>query len=249
VKIRNIVVLSATHREIDPFLNSLHGIRQQEVGKRPMLSGFYGKQQLHTIISNPGLVNAVQALAVILERIRPSLIIQTGCAGAFKQSGLNIGDIGLATEEIDIHLGLEADAPNQPLRPLPFPVLKANQKEFTNQYPLDRRWTEAAFKILAQRFSQAGNAVIKGPFLTVSTITASDEQAAHLYNNYHACMEQMEGSGTAHLALLYNIPCIEIRCASNWVGNRNLNQWDIPRAASNVAKALLAFFENLPADI
>jgi futalosine hydrolase len=242
----NIVVLAATHKEIDPFLNTLSSRQPIEVGKREVISGYYGRQHIHTVITRPGLVNAVQALTAAIEWIKPSLIIQTGCAGAFKQAGIGIGDIVLATEEIDLHSGIEANNPYQVMKPLPFQVVRANQQAYANRFPLNRQWTDAAFEILTQRFSHSETAVFRGLSMTASTITASDDRAAHLFENFQARMEQMEGSGTAHVALLYDIPCIEIRCASNWVGKRELKRWDIPLAAANAAKALAAFVKSLP---
>jgi futalosine hydrolase len=244
---KDILILAATFKEIEPFLKILNNPQQAEVGKRKIISGHYGHQQMHTVITDPGMVNAAQAMTAAVESINPSIIIQTGCAGAFKQTGLRIGDIGIATEEIDLHLGIEAPHPSHVLRPLPFSVLRSNRQTYTNRYPAHPKLTATAYGMLTRKFRPLKIGVFRGPFLSVSTITATDERAAQHFDNYHAIMEQMEGSGTAHLSLLYNIPFIEIRSASNWVGNRKRHQWDIPLAAENVARALGAFVESLPA--
>jgi futalosine hydrolase len=87
--------------------------------------------------------------------------------------------------------------------------------------------------------------VIKGDFITVSTITATLEHAQHLFKAFnHPCMESMEGAASAHIAALYNIPFIEVRAASNAVGVRNKSQWNIPLACQRASFAVKSLLEN-----
>jgi futalosine hydrolase len=63
--------------------------------------------------------------------------------------------------------------------------------------------------------------VEKGPFVTVSAITGSFEKAAALSAAFSPVMESMEGAAAAHVAALYQVPMVEIRAASNRVGDRD----------------------------
>ena len=56
-------------------------------------------------------------------------------------------------------------------------------------------------------------------------------------------MENMEGSGTALLAIHYGIPCLEIRSASNLVGKRNIEAWDFTLASERAAFAIYKFIQ------
>ncbi len=47
-------------------------------------------------------------------------------------------------------------------------------------------------------------------------------------------MEAMEGAASAHIAQLYGISFIEVRSASNVVGERDKLKWDIKRAAKQI---------------
>ncbi len=46
----------------------------------------------------------------------------------------------------------------------------------------------------------------------------------------------MEGAAAAHVAALYQVPMVEIRAASNRVGDRDKARWDIPAAVRTVAE-------------
>ena len=50
-------------------------------------------------------------------------------------------------------------------------------------------------------------------------------------------MEAMEGAASAHVASLYKVPMIEIRVASNFVGERDKTKWDMEKAAKHLVMA------------
>jgi futalosine hydrolase len=139
-----IIVAAAVHQEVRGLLDCLAGPVTTSVGGRPMVSGTLAGRPVRILASGPGLANSVQALTAAIECCRPSLIIQTGCAGAFRDSGLRPGDLGIATEEIDPALGLEPQEPGRPLEELPFPVLEKEGLEIRNRYPLDQGLADLA---------------------------------------------------------------------------------------------------------
>jgi futalosine hydrolase len=57
-------------------------------------------------------------------------------------------------------------------------------------------------------------------------------------------MEQMEGSAAAHIAIIYNIPFIEIRSASNFVGKRDVDSWNPDLAFKNACNAVYKFIQD-----
>jgi futalosine hydrolase len=114
-----------------------------------------------------------------------------------------------------------------------------------NRYPIDATLSDRAFHLLKNQLPNSGPRVIRGPFATVSTITASDERADALFSTFFPIMETMEGSAAAHVAILYGIPFLEIRSASNWVGKRDRNAWDLPLAFRNCSTAVNILIENI----
>lgn len=235
------IIAAAVFDELSSLITRVKDVTVSVVGGRKTVSGYIEEKPVKILITGPGLVNVVQALSAAIENSRPSLIIQTGCAGAFKEAGLRVGDIGIATEEIDVHLGIEPENSNRPLNELPFSLTRRCGLDIKNRYPLNPELVDSAFKIIKRAFEAEDIRLKKGQFITVSTITATDRRAKELYRQFKPCMESMEGSGAAHLAIHYDIPFLEIRSASNLTGKRDLNLWNLPVAFERGALAVLAF--------
>ena len=235
----DMIVLAAVEEELSTLIDRIESPVFSIVGGRRMSRGYIEGKPVRVLITGPGTVNTVQSLTAAIENARPSLIIQTGCAGAFRESGLNIGDIGMATEEIDIQLGVETENGRLPLTELPFSIIKSRPVDIKNRYPLDIELVNQASDTLRKIFEGKRVRVIKGSFVTVSTITATETRAKDIYKHYSPCMEGMEGAGVAHLAIHYDIPFLEMRSASNFVGKRDRDSWNLPLAFERGAMAVL----------
>ena len=208
------------------------------LGGRRVVSGYINKRPVKLLVTGPGIINTAQALSVVIENLRPALIIQTGSAGLFAGFNLAVGDVGIATEEILPELGIESENGALPLGELPFPLFTAGDFEVKNRYPLDEQLADLAFGQLTEGCRSKGLRLKKGTFITVSTITATNTRADELYNCFKPCMENMEGAGAAHLSIYYGIPFLEIRCASNIVGARDKTAWNLPLACERCAWAV-----------
>jgi len=239
-----ILILSAVEEELAGLIQKISHPKQSIIGNRNVISGTLGNVHIKLMTAGPGIVNTAQALTAVVENKRPQLIVQTGCAGVFRQSGLKIGDIGIATEEIDIHTGLESSS--EPCVPdeLPFALLQT-PKVIKNRYPINNELVNQAVLILQSGKMSSVFKIKKGPFVTVSTITTTNNRADILFKNFMPCMEQMEGSAAAHLAILYNIPFIEIRSASNFVGKRDMKKWDRDLAFQNACDSVYLFIQDV----
>jgi futalosine hydrolase len=190
------------------------------------------------------MANAVHATTAAVERERPRGILNIGCAGAFTAAGLDVGDVVLATDAVDIHLGLEPVDGGSVPDPLPFPVLPEANREIVERsgwYPCHAEWIQDAKEALS---SATGFRIGVGPILTVSTVTASDERAAALFGRFQPAMEAMEGAGVAHVAALYGIPFLELRSAANRVGRRERERWNLPLAFDRCANAVRIILES-----
>jgi futalosine hydrolase len=239
----HILIAAAVREEAAYLRDRLEAARTFSIGGREVVSGNLCGVPVRLLTTGPGQVNAVQALTAAIEDERPALVLQIGCAGAFEASGLGVGDIGIATEEIDAHLGMEAPVAGSPPAPLPFSVTRNDHGEIRNRYVWDDRLAAGAEEIIRRAFPEAEVRVLSGPFLTVSTITATDRTASNYHHIFAPCMESMEGAGAAHIAIHYRLPFLEIRSASNLVGNRNRENWNLPLAFERCGKAVWALFQ------
>jgi futalosine hydrolase len=240
-----LLILSATEEEVSVLIKRLENPNTASIAYRKTIIGTIRKVHVMLLITGPGLVNTSQALTAVIEKGRPLLVIQTGCSGAFKDSGLNIGDIAIASEEIDAQLGVESSNADKVPDSLPFALFGDDTRKYTHRYPINSQWLEKFYNTLSPLVKESGVHVKKGPFLTVSTITATDNRARALFKHYNAIVEQMEGSAAAHVSALYEIPFVEIRGVSNMVGKRNRQSWDLPRAIKNCCEVLISFIDTI----
>jgi futalosine hydrolase len=247
----NILIAAAVDDEIALLIKYFQRPREGRIGGRKIIYGKIAGNEVAALVTGPGIVNCVQSLTCAVETVKPVMIIQTGCAGAFRQSGLGVGDIGIADHETDVYLGLEPSDPQQAadrsclqlVNELPFPIMIKGDTAYKNHYPSDMDLVNRAFELIANSFGEPVN-IKKGPFITVSTITATDQRANLLYYLFKPCMESMEGSAAAHLCLYYDLAFLQIRGASNLVGNRNRNDWLIPQACDRACRAVYEIIRN-----
>ena len=240
----DIVIAAAVAGELEGIQEILTHATTQRIGALRITTGLIGQQAVRLVVTGPGTANTVHGLTVAIAAKMPELILQTGCAGGFSEAGLAIGDVAVASEEIDVQLGLEPDKPAAAVSVLPFPVIKKTGQAIFNRYPVDTGASRHAEKILKATLAGSAVQVRRGPFITVATVTASTARSGTLYRNHGALVENMEGVGAAHVAVLYDIPFIEIRAVSNRVGDRDKSRWDLPRSFRRCSQAVRLYLEN-----
>ncbi|MDY0132335.1 MAG: futalosine hydrolase [Desulforegulaceae bacterium] len=232
---KKILIISAVYDEVKPIVKHLG--KSKSIKKHSMIveKGKINNRNTDILVSGPGILNAVHSLTLYLENNpKPDLIIQTGCAGAFLQKNISIGDLGIASKEIYHHLGVEN--PKNPIIPSPLPFSLTNENFLTNVFETDKNTSLQVLDIIKTKTQYK---VGFYPFLTVSEITSTRKKAEFLFKNYDAGMENMEGAGSAYVSFLYKIPFIEIRAASNETGDRNKLNWDFDKAFKNSCDCVL----------
>jgi futalosine hydrolase len=242
----DILIAAAVDDEMAQIRENLTGAAASTIGQLTVVRGRIGTQTVRLVVTGPGLANTVHGLTVAITAQTPKLILQTGCGGGFKQAGLGLGDVAVASAEIDAQLGLAVDKTGVGLDALPFPVIRKGDREIFSHYPVAEAESDRAFANLLGHLPDAGVKVHKGPFITVSSVTGSAARAADLHQQYGAVLENMEGVGAAHVAALYDISFLEIRAVSNRVGERDKSRWDLPLAFENCARAVQIVLENRP---
>ena len=181
--------------------------------------------------SGIGLLASSVSLMKMFVQETPSLIIQVGIAGCFdKKVPLGkvfavkddfAGDIGVMENKVwkdlfDLKLDKPNDAPYEK-KSLPNPWL--------SQYNLLKLPTK------------------KG--VTVNTIS-TDKNKIDLYSGrYKATLESMEGAALHYMGRDLNIPFIQIRAVSNYVGERNKAKWEMQEAIYNLNETLLQYLDAL----
>jgi futalosine hydrolase len=198
-------------------------------------TGMLGGIKVLLCATGVGKANAASGVTAVIERHAPSQIIITGCGGAYLGSGMAIGDLAVATDEIFADEGAITPAGWIDMRTMNLPLHVNGKQSYFNSIPLSKHSAEKAMQ-LADFF---GVKMSRGRFATVSTCSGSRLIGNELAKRHQVICENMEGAAIALISLRYGLPCMEIRGISNMVEDRDPKKWDIPRAVEAAQRFVL----------
>ena len=193
---------------------------------------------VRVIVGGLGAVNTACALTREIDGRPPSLVIQTGIAGAYLAAGIPVGSVVLATEEMYGDVGVITPAGWLPADAIGIPLVDARngQPARFNQFPCDPDLVARAAMIAGPSIARTGR------FLTLAQVTGVAAVGDELYRRFNALCESMEGAAAAQVCAIYGIPFLEVRGISNLVEDRNREGWrvqDAAAAAQRVVQRLL----------
>jgi futalosine hydrolase len=131
-------------------------------------------QSTDLLVAGIGAVNTAHALGQrFATKPAPSLVIQTGIAGAFVQANVAVGSVLLADTEIYGDLGVLTPAGWRPLEEIGIPLIAATpaREARFNYFPLDTALVQRACTIAGAMIARTGK------FLTVSEVTGVRSKA------------------------------------------------------------------------
>jgi futalosine hydrolase len=236
-----VLITASTKLELSLLLAAAEASPLANRGFLDIQGGRIGKHEVFICETGVGKANAAAATAVALERIAPGLLINTGCAGAFADSGLIVGDIAVADQEVFADEGVLTPAGWHPLELIGIPLLQRDGLKYFNEIPLTPKFARLAQSLA----SPSGSRIRNGRFLTVSTCTGTSERGGELQQRFGAVCENMEGAAVALVALRYGVAALEVRGVSNMVEDRNLSRWDIGLAVEQVQRFLISYIKAL----
>ena len=234
-----IIVTASTQMELSLLIHGLSAVPCAGIGHLDAHRGFLGEREVILAVTGIGKVNAACAATLLLERFTPKLLINTGCGGAMAGSGLGVGDLAIASEEVFPDEGVETPQGWRGLDLIGIPLFQGRGERVFNQVPV---CGELAAGALGCAREQGFRAEL-GPFHTVSTCSGTAERGTELMRRFPGICENMEGGALAQVALVYGIPFLEARGISNLVEDRDLSRWDLKGAVTGVQKFLLRYLE------
>ena len=72
--------------------------------------------------------------------------------------------------------------------------------------------------------------------LTVSTCSGTDLRSVER-GRLGAAVESMEGASVAHVCRVHNVPWVQLRCVSNYTGDRTADKWRLDEALAKLGDA------------
>ncbi len=232
-----VIVTAATSRELALLIPALDGRERLQLCGRDACRGELAGRPVILGVTGIGKVNTAAAITSLLERFEPELLINTGCAGAYRGSGLAVGDLAMATVELFGDEGVLAPDGWNSLELIGIPAVERKGERYFNSFPLTR-WAMDKAGYVA---NTAGFTLHRGPFVTVSTASGTTERGEELFRRFGGICENMEGGAAAQVALLYGVDCLEVRGVSNLVEDRDLSRWDIPIAVERAQAFIMRF--------
>ena len=229
-----LALLSSMPLESEKILSRLKYVRTAEIAGKTVYKGKLSG--IDTILLNSGIgkVNAAHSATCIVEHFPVKSIINIGVGGAYPNSGLNIGDIAIASKEIYGDDGVITSKGLESLKKIGIPLVRIGNRKYFNEFPVEKKLPHLLIKSGNRDFK-----IISGNFVTVSATTGTHKRAVELEKRFNALCENMEGAAIAHVCTIYKIPMFEIRGISNIVGVRDKRKWNLKLASENCQKFTL----------
>lgn len=188
------------------------------------------------LVTGIGPVETALSLSCMLrtmrkKKIATDLVLNFGVAGAYPENNTAVQagllDICLAEQEVFGDLGIQlADKVER------FGAALSVRDRFV----LDRTLLSAAGDAL----DGIGVAYKKGVFVTVNCASGTRERGRQLGCQYQGLCENMEGAAIARVCEEFSPPCLEVRCVSNMVEDRNMERWRLRQACAEAGRAAAA---------
>lgn len=235
-----VLILSAVPCELELLITALEDPYCDSNAVFRAVEGNIGATRLVCCVGGIGKANAASAATSLIERYHPGLIIITGCGGAYPGSGLSVGDLAVASDEIFGDEGVLTPAGWVDMKQIGLPLFSEEERDWYNSIPLARHEAQKAMHLADSH----GLQLVRGRFVTVSSCSGTKVRGLELARRHQAVCENMEGAAIALAALRHGgIPCLEIRGISNLVEDRDMSRWDIGRAVEAAQRFVIKVIE------
>src|SRR6478735_2903385 len=207
---KNILVVAATAKEIKPFIELT---RTRDINNTDIL------------ISGIGLTASTYHLAKQLALKKYGLVIQAGVAGCF---------------DLRIPLGAVVAVKQDAIADQSVVELERLKTLFDlnlvpqDQYPYKKGWLINPNKEVLKKIKLK---IVKG--VSVNQISTSKQMIKFYREVFEPVTESMEGAALHYVCLMENVPFVQLRSISNYIGERNKKKWDMMDSIANLNNTLI----------
>jgi len=162
---------------------------------------------------------------------QPDLIIQMGIAGCYIKTE-PLGKVWVVNSETIADLGVRENGVFKDL--FETRLLKENQAPFKK-----RKLINPAIKKVNLLKTNTASAI------TINEISTSQKRIKEIVAAYSPVLESMEGAALHYVGALTQIPFIQIRAISNYVGERNKAKWKLMESIEQLEAYVLTYLATL----
>lgn len=188
--------------------------------------------EFEILITGVGSMATAYKLATFTHSHAPECMIQAGIGGAFTKK-LLLGTTYMIGDEI---LGDLGAAENNLFNDMfDLGLMESSSPPFTN-----KRLVNPNIK----GWEQYGLSTCTG--VTVNEITTLQTRIDLVREKYQCDIESMEGAAFHYVCLQENIPFIQLRSVSNYIGERDKNNWKLQDSIDNLNHNLINIIRQIP---
>lgn len=207
---KNILVVAATAKEIRPFIELTR-------------SGSFNNVDI--LISGIGLTASTYHLSKQLALKSYGLVIQAGVAGSF--------DLKIALGQV-VAIKQDTIADQSVVELEKLKTLFDLDLVPQDQHPYKKGWLINPGKDILKATKLK---IAKG--VSVNQISTSKQMIKFYRDAFDPVTESMEGAALHYVCLMENIPFLQIRSISNYIGERNKKKWNMMDSIMNLNDQLV----------
>ncbi|MBI4961879.1 MAG: futalosine hydrolase [Desulfomonile tiedjei] len=222
-------IVAALDSELDQAKKELNARLSRTASGFIYYIGVLRQNPIYLAPVGAGIVSAAVTLGHLLTHMKPDQVIMAGSAGALPGSGLEIGDVAVASSEILAELGIcsgegvgEADS--------------LNLLGFRQTIELDEHLGCSIVEKAEKTFK-----VYRGVFLSVAGVSNQPSHALTRAGRFGALVENMEGYALALAGMRFGIKVAEVRGVSNIAGIRDKSAWNLDLANERAQSLVLNY--------
>lgn len=182
------------------------------------------------LITGVGSPATIYHLTKRIQLIDYDLVIQAGIAGSFDHT-IQLGTVVLVKEDTFADVGIKTVAGLSTI----FEEGFADK----DQPPYINGWLKNTNGLL----DSLAYPQVTG--ITINTITDNREDIMRQAAKFHPQIETMEGAALHYVCLMEEVPFLQIRSLSNYIGERDKSKWNMKAAIQQLNKELQGLYERM----
>ena len=233
-----LLIIAAVPAETGLLRHQVENIHTASHAGYELTFGSIHNQQILLAHSGVGQTAMALRLTRLLQQYSCTAVLLCGCGGSYPDSGLQNGDLALASAEIFGDLGVATAESFIPLSDLDIPQDRRLMPNLQQTFDLDNQ-------LLRHARQQLPNAAC-GRFVTINCCSGYPQLSADLQQRSGGICENMEGAAAAQVCAEFSVPLLELRGISNPTGSRDPQQWDIKAGVMAAQRGLLQLLKHWP---
>jgi futalosine hydrolase len=189
------------------------------------------REKYNALITGVGTAATAYHLMKQLQTSKPDLILQAGIAGSFDEN-ISLGQPVVINADRFADLGVHEN--NQWNDVFDMKLAGGEVHPYSNGWLINPHHNLLAAAALP---------IVKS--ISINEITTSSTRIKQLKDKYNPAIESMEGAAFHYVCLQENIPFLQLRTISNYVGERDKNKWQMRLALENLATQVQSLLEKL----